>query len=457
MKSTVFLSYTSSLSEVAMRIELSLKGEGFSVFRDRSMLPPGETFDERLRVAIEECDLFVFLISPESVSPGRYTLTELKFAEQKWPHPAGRVLPVMVEATPKESIPAFVRAVTMLQPRGDIVAEVTAEVVRLNRPWLRRMLEPRRLVPASAVALLIAGFAWMVLPPYLERSRQNAKAHEFVERSRSEAAAGNDGNAWKLLEQAGGVAPTSREVFEAQEHLAMKLLRRAGVSYFGGTSAGYVELQKRTLPVLSRGTAEASGERLANLLAHMGWADYLQGGRSGAGEPDPAIQYRRALEVDPRNVYAHAMWGFEFLRDRRSPESLAKAKRHFAAALESNQEREYVRYLQVSALLQTYTNVWVEDPERQKEVIRVANEMRVNGETWPKGWGPGSFKKKVWSIYHFAFVTSDEQAPLLAALPPAEHLSSFRWLFREDDLTAEGGPLVVRLPGRPGSTGGARR
>lgn len=443
MKSTVFLSYTSSLGETAARIELSLKGEGFSVFRDRSMLPPGESFDARIRAAIEESDLFVFLISPESVSQGRYTLTELKFAEQKWEHPAGRVLPVFAEATPKEAIPAFLRAVTILQPSGDIVAEVAAEVVRLTAPWWRRMLEPRRLVPAVIIALTLAGGTWLGLPSYLERRQHNAQAEALINQSQSQADAGDYTNAWKLLEEANAVAPASRDVFEAQERLAMKWLRGAGVNYSGSSRGYFEDLVKRTLPVLSRGTSGAKGERLANLLAHMGWADYLRGGRSGSGGLDPAQHYRRALEADPGNVYAHAMSGFELLRKRGSPEALAEAKRHFSAALESRREREYVRYLEVSALLQTNSNVWIEDPERQKEVIRVANEMRINGETRPKGWGPGSFKGKMWAIYHFGFVTHDDQAPLLAALPPAEHLSSFRWLFPEDDLTVgQGGPSL---------------
>ncbi len=444
MKSIIFLSYTSSLSETATRIELSLEGEGFSVFRDRSMLPPGESFDARIRAAIENSDLFVFLISPESVSPGRYTLTELKFAEQKWRHPAGHVLPVFAEATPKESIPAFLRAVTILQPQGDIAAEVAAEAVRLSRPWWRRMLEPRRLVPAIAVALLLAGGAWLTLPSYLERRGQNAEAQALVRQSQSQADAGDPTEAWKLLEQAITVAPASRAVFEAQERLAMKLLRRAGVSYSSGSSKGYVEeLLRRTSPVLSRGTSGAKGEHLGNLLAHMGWADYLRGGRSGSGEPDPARQYRRALQADPGNVYAHAMYGFELLRQRGSPEALAASRQQFLAAVEANREREYVRHLQVSALLQTYTNIWIEDPERQQEVIRVTNEMRLNGETRPRGWGPGSFKTKVWAIYHFGFIASDDQAPLLAALPPAEHLASFGWLFPEDDRAeGQGGPSL---------------
>ena len=64
----IFLSYSSPQSEVAKRIELSLEEEGHSVFRDRSDLPPGESFDARIRKAIEESDLFIFLISRESLS-----------------------------------------------------------------------------------------------------------------------------------------------------------------------------------------------------------------------------------------------------------------------------------------------------------------------------------------------------------------------------------------------------
>lgn len=444
MKSTVFLSYSSSLSEAARRIELTLQGEGFSVFRDRSMLPPGESFDARIRTAIEDSDLFVFLINPESVSPGRYTLTELKFAEQKWQHPAGRVLPVFAEATPKGSIPAYLRAVTILQPRGDLVAEVAAEVVRLSRPWWRRMLEPRRLLPALFVALLVAGVAWMGLPASLERRGQNAEARALIAQSQSQADAGEPARAWTLLEQANAVAPASHEVFEAQERLAMTWLREAGLSPSGSRGSASVEaLVRTTLPVLSRGISGADGERLANLLAHRGWADHLRGGGAGSGESDPATQYRRALEVDPDNVYAHAMWGFEILSARRSPEALAEARPHFSAALRSRRERDYVRSLQLSALLQTDSHAWVEDPERHAEAIRVANEMRVHGEAQPKAWGPGSLQGKVWAIYHFGFIAGDAQAPLLAALPPAEHLASFHWWYPEADVAGnQGGPSL---------------
>jgi TIR domain-containing protein len=434
MQSTIFLSYPSSLGEMATAIELSLKGDGYAVFRDRTALPPGESFDARIRAAIEDSDLFVFLITPESVSPGRYTLTEVKLAEQRWRHPGGHVLPVMAEATPKESIPPFLRAVTILTPRGNLVAEVSAEVARLTAPWWRRMLQPRRLVPVAIAALLLASSAWLALPPYLERRRQNVEVAALLDRSRAQSDVGDDANAWTLLEQATAVAPASREVFVAQEQLAMKLLRAAGLSYSSAGRAGYQELVNRTVPVLARGSSGAKGERLANLLAHLGWADYLRGGRADSGGLDPVKHYRRALDVDPANVYAHAMWAFELLRGPDSPTRLAEARRHFAAALETSRERGYLRTLQVSALLQTYTNAWPEDLERQREVLRIVNAMRIGNEARPRRAGPGSFDAKVWAIYHFGFVDGDRRAPLLAALAPAEHVATFDWLFPEHDL-----------------------
>src|SRR5262249_53312295 len=216
----------------------------------RSALPPGETFDARIRAVVEESDLFIFLITPESVSPGHYTLTELKFAEQRWGHPAGRVLPVMAEPTPLESVPAFLQAVTILKPQGTLVAEVAAEIGRLTAPWWRRMLEPRRLVPAIMAALLVAVSAWLSLPPYLERRRQNTEATALVDRSRAQVEAGNYANAWNLLEQANAVAPALRDVVVAQEQLAMRLLRGAGLSYSSRGPAPHQDLLHTTLPPL---------------------------------------------------------------------------------------------------------------------------------------------------------------------------------------------------------------
>lgn len=413
MKHTIFLSYSSAQGEIAARIELALKGEGHAVFRDRSSLPPGEAFGERIRDAIEESDLLVFLISSDSVAEGRYTLTELKFAEQKWPHPGGRVLPVYAEDTPKDAIPAYLRAVTTLRPRGNLVAEVVAEVDRMTRPWWRRMLEPKRLVPAAVVVALFAGSAWIWLPPYLERRAQTGRAAALAAKVEPLRAEGNYAGAWDLLEQALVAAPGSIEVHRAQETLAMEWLR-------DGPIADIREFGKRLEPVLSRGADREKGERLADLLAHLGWLEQLRM-QAGAARAQPAQYYRRALEIDPGNAYANAMWGYDDLTMRRS---LADAKSHFAAAVESRRDREFVRRLQLVSLLR------FDNAERESEAIRVANEMRNNGEQMP-GWGRGTSRSRLWYVYRRHLVPGGDKARFLGALPPAEHLGLFRWLFPE--------------------------
>jgi hypothetical protein len=107
----IFISYASEQRAVAEEIALSLRGEGHQAFFDRAELPEGDAYNARIREAIRACDLLIFLVSPESVSEGRYTLTELRFAEERWRSPAGRVLPVMARPTDTAAIPASLRAV----------------------------------------------------------------------------------------------------------------------------------------------------------------------------------------------------------------------------------------------------------------------------------------------------------------------------------------------------------
>jgi hypothetical protein len=421
MKKTIFLSYSSLQSEAATRIELSLKGEGHSVFRDRSVLPPGETFDARIRAAIEESDLFIFLISRESVLEGHYTLTELKFAEQKWGHPAGHVLPVLAEAIPKAAIPAFLRAVTMLQPRGDLAAEVTAEVDRMTKPWWHWFLRPQGLALLVLVFLLVAGSVWQGLSWHFDRREKARQVVAFLKQGQLQADSGDYANAWTLLERASAIHPGSAEVIDAQERLAMEWLDNARGSQLTGSLK---DIADKVGPVLARGAAVGKGERSADLLAHMGWGDFLRL-RQGVGGLDPTQHYRRAVEIDPGNVFAHTMWGFEILR---KGGSVTEANRHFAVALESKGKREYVRHMQISALL------WARDPQLESEAIRVANEMRKGGERMPAGPPDASDIWRLWNIYHSRLIYGHDKPQFLSTLSPADHLATFRWLYPESQL-----------------------
>ena len=104
-------------------------------------------------------DALVFLVSPDSVAAGSYTLTELKFARERWPDPSGRVLPVMVVATPYPDIPEYLKAGTILEPGGNAVAETVAAFEELARDIRKPRLTS--LWVALALALVaLAGFGF---------------------------------------------------------------------------------------------------------------------------------------------------------------------------------------------------------------------------------------------------------------------------------------------------------
>ena len=136
----VFLSYASEDRNQAEAIYLSLRGQGHTVFFDRTDLPPGEEYDARIRRGIERSKLLVFLVSPYSLDAGSYTLTELDIAQKTWAHPTGRVLPVVLRQTPLDLIPPYLKSVTLLETEGNVVATVADAVHRIALERRRAML-----------------------------------------------------------------------------------------------------------------------------------------------------------------------------------------------------------------------------------------------------------------------------------------------------------------------------
>ena len=72
----IFLSYASEDRPHAEEIQLALAGAGHEVFFDRESLPAGGDYHTRIKASVDAAELFVFLISPHSVAPGGYALTE---------------------------------------------------------------------------------------------------------------------------------------------------------------------------------------------------------------------------------------------------------------------------------------------------------------------------------------------------------------------------------------------
>ena len=131
-KKTIFISYAREYKAKAEEIAYTLRTRDYTVFFDLTNLQPGQGYDDKLRSGVQGCDVFIFLISPESVKSGSYALTELSFAESKWPNPIGRILPVEVAPTRMEHVPRYLSVVQFLRPRGNLAAEVLNEVERMS-------------------------------------------------------------------------------------------------------------------------------------------------------------------------------------------------------------------------------------------------------------------------------------------------------------------------------------
>lgn len=125
----LYIAYSSQDTKIAEQVQLALLADNHNVFRDHTSLRPGDDFDSRFREAIRAADVVIFLISPSSVRQGCYALTELGYARERWPHPHGHVLPVMIAPVPSADIPAYLQAVTILEPSGNVAAEV-AQAIR---------------------------------------------------------------------------------------------------------------------------------------------------------------------------------------------------------------------------------------------------------------------------------------------------------------------------------------
>lgn len=419
----LFISYPSDQKDLAERLRLALESEGHDVFIDRAELKEGEPYHEMLREAIESSDAMVFLVTPRAIRPGSYALTELDIAQRRWRRPGGHVLPVLAQPTPVEDIPPYLRAVTLLQPKGDLVAETVAAVARLRS----RLPLWGWLIGALALALL-AGALFIV--------QQRAEEQRAAERAQRERAAaelsaavqlcesGSHAVAWKQLEAMADKRPTDDAVRIAREDCGMRWLREARVA---GDKESFSALVAPLQPVLAQGLAFASGERRADLQAHLGWAEFLRS-RDGGASTDPTALYRNALADDADNVYAHTMWAHWLVWQGGTLD--AAVRQHLEAAAKGARERPWLRRMQFAiASLRGELNGYA---------LEVINQMRVAGEQ-----PDTSQRDLVWRrLIDWGLLASEpEREYLLAFLSPADALATFEWLYPQEQLVAERRPL----------------
>jgi hypothetical protein len=267
-----------------------------------------------------------------------------------------------------------------------------------------------------------------------QQARDYAAAWATLATAAQTAAAGGE-----LAKLTGSLSADQRRTREAREDLAMAWLEDMHVPQ-GKT---FADVADGLVPVLTRGAGNASGTRRADLLAHIGWANFLRW-RSGVLNLDIEAMYREALGIDPANPFAHAMWGHWLIVNG---DHLNEARQQFAAAVKSGRERRFVRRFQLAAL------EWVGQEENQFELIRVCNQMRKDDEPLSEGDRSRILNETVF-LYRDA-----APAKLARILPADEQLATYRWLLRGTDTTQSPYQTfaLARLSEAAGNCDAARR
>jgi hypothetical protein len=228
----IFLSYSRDDFDLADSLSVGLRNEGHEVFFDSDDLRAGDAYHANIRAGIAAADLFIFLVSPSSVRPNHYAMTELGFAREQWPAPAGHVLPVMVKPTDLAAVPAYLRSVNLLQ-EGDVVAATLNRVAEIEKVRNAARRRRRRLpLAATGAALAVLGIAG-----YFMRPKQPSMACSLTARVEpTQGAAGMaldtdyEGNTNSFLVTEGGVASIQVGPLKAANaRWTVKLASAAGI------------------------------------------------------------------------------------------------------------------------------------------------------------------------------------------------------------------------------------
>ena len=222
--------------------------------------------------------------------------------------------------------------------------------------------------------------------------------------------------AWQRYEEALEIDPGHQAGRDEQIELALiwlKNIRTVGDQTF-------TEIVEKLLPALYLGAVLAEGSRAADITAHLGWAAYLRHREAQVTKDQVNTYFDAALVIDSSNVYANVMYGFWIIVSERDIED---ARKYFTVALSSQREREYVRGLQLSALL------YYGSDELNREILTVMNEMRINQEFF---LSERHRSKIVW-IYESNVSRDDKFTTIMAYLQPEDHLAIFRKLLGENE------------------------
>jgi tetratricopeptide (TPR) repeat protein len=278
---------------------------------------------------------------------------------------------------------------------------------------------------AAIIGLVLSGI--QLFRPAYTRLHNQREVDKLLNEAKAESDNGDYHTALTTYDHALQLLPDYAAAKQGRCDSAMAWVRN-----FSAPGADDKEVESRAsaqlaeiFPILEADLAGQKGSREADILAHIGWAHWLNFHIALKDVPSSSEQsLRRALAADSRNVYANAMLGNWLMQNG---QRLAEAKQHFDLAVESGKERPFVRALQLGGM------IYGDDIQTRIELTRVANEMRKNGEVISE-----SNKSRIISTNYAPDMVEDlELGKILAAVPPDEAWATYLWLDETTDSSDE--------------------
>jgi len=228
----------------------------------------------------------------------------------------------------------------------------------------------------TAIISLVLG-VWQANKIFVDWSDRKSSVDQFLKAADFQLDLMDYPGSWQIIQECLALDAMSPKALLKEVQVAMAWVRDP-MRHKGEKK--YSEIVAPLMPALYRGAVLDDNRIAADALAHIGFANFLRSiGSDSKYEIDE--YFRRSTQKNPRNIYAHAFWGYWILNRLNQKDyerdKLEIAMEHFDKArnsAQSSKDREFVYKRTLGALVTTYAK------RADVEAIKLANELRNNNE-----------------------------------------------------------------------------
>jgi tetratricopeptide (TPR) repeat protein len=403
------------------------------VFMDVEEIQPGQNFAQAIEQVLAQCSTVLVVIGPRwreqldlraAHNEQDYVVHEIAAALSA----KKTVVPVLVGGTPLaclDALPAaladlsFHQAVELHDSSFNDDCDRLLKKLKQSGTVRLALKKPVLWIAAATiVALSVFTAARIGLGPWRASHERNLRIEQMLHTAGAQAEQTEYESAFESYQQVLRLDSGNKAAQDGQVDAAMRWLENFHVLAPEGQKAEEIAAPQlaQLISVLEAGLARTTGKesRAADILAHLGWAHYMNEKIAFKEFGNAERYFHEALAIAPTNVYANAFVGNWLLQtggDR------AQALSHFQTALAANQERSLVRSMQLGGL---YHN---DAPGLRSELVKALNEMRVNQEPLDQ-----SLQGRLSYLYSPTVSTAAELHEVLAAVPLDDAWKTYLWL-----------------------------